>query len=79
MPHIALPRDVHLHMVCDLSALRHCACMQPVAAAHRVGQVTQFAELVAVLQPQHLESIRYNHALNLVIRWRNTLKALESV
>lgn len=52
------------------------ACLQAKTAAHRVGQVTKFAELVAMLQPQHLKSIRYNHALDLVIRWRDAFKAL---
>ena len=32
-----------------------------------------------MLQPQDLESVRHYQALDLVIRWRDTLKALESL
>ena len=44
-------RDVHMQAsLCSVIIARQ----QSKAAAYRVGQVTQFAELVAMLQPQHL-------------------------
>lgn len=44
---------------------------------HRVGQVSQLAELVTVLQSQDLECIRHNKALDFVIRRWHTLIGLE--
>lgn len=47
--------------------------------AHRLCQVAELAEPVAVLQAQHLQCIRHHHALHPVV-WRgHALKALEAL
>lgn len=47
--------------------------------AHRGGQIRQPAPLVARLEAQHHEGVRHHQALQLVVRFRNALEALEPI
>mmetsp|Transcript_28490 Transcript_28490/g.72489 ORF Transcript_28490/g.72489 Transcript_28490/m.72489 type:complete len:212 (-) Transcript_28490:158-793(-) len=50
-----------------------------VLPADRSGQITQLAEAVPVLQAQHLQSVRHDHALHAVVGSRHTLEHLQAL
>ena len=67
----------------NLQPLLRCVIKQKrdpgVGSTHRCREISKLAEPMTVLQAENLEGIRDHEALLLVIRGRDSLKALEAL